>query len=63
MVRLRIPIVAVLGNHDYESGKQEELMNMMTAEGIKVLDGTAYERDGWASPEPKGSLADSAAAS
>jgi Icc-related predicted phosphoesterase len=46
LVRLRIPIVAVLGNHDYESGQEGELMRMMTAEGIKVLDGTAYERDG-----------------
>src|SRR4051812_23618268 len=46
LVRLRIPIVAVLGNHDYESGKQDELMKMMTSEGIKVLDGTGYERDG-----------------
>lgn len=46
LVRLRIPIVAVLGNHDYESGHQEELMKMMTAEGIKVLDGNSYERDG-----------------
>jgi Icc-related predicted phosphoesterase len=46
MVRLRIPIVVVLGNHDYESEQQTELMRMMTAEGIKVLDGSAYERDG-----------------
>src|SRR5947209_18136055 len=46
LVRLRVPVVAVLGNHDYESGHEVELMRMMTAEGIKVLDGTAYERDG-----------------
>ena len=46
LVRMRVPIVAVLGNHDYESGHAEELMKMMTSEGIKVLDGTAYERDG-----------------
>jgi Icc-related predicted phosphoesterase len=46
LVRLRLPIVAVLGNHDYESGQEGELMKMMTAESIKVLDGTAYERDG-----------------
>jgi Icc-related predicted phosphoesterase len=45
-VRLRIPIVAVLGNHDYESGQENELIHMMTTEGIKVLDGTAYEREG-----------------
>jgi Icc-related predicted phosphoesterase len=46
VVRSRIPTVAVLGNHDYESGKQAELIRMMSASGIKVLDGTAYERDG-----------------
>src|SRR5690349_19107561 len=46
LVRVRIPIVAVLGNHDYESDQQSELMRMMTAAGIKVLDGSAYERDG-----------------
>lgn len=56
LVRLRIPIVAVLGNHDYESGQQEELMDMMTAEGIKVLDGTAYERDGVGFAGTKGFL-------
>lgn len=46
LLRLRIPTIAVLGNHDYESGKEEELCRMMVAAGIKVLDGTAYERDG-----------------
>lgn len=46
LVRLRVPTVAVLGNHDYESGKELELMQMMSAGGIKVLDGTGYERDG-----------------
>src|ERR1700747_2827717 len=46
LVRLRVPTIAVLGNHDYECGKELELMGMMTAEGIKVLDGSAYERDG-----------------
>lgn len=46
LVRLRLPIIAVLGNHDYESGRQAELTRMMTDAGIKLLDGTAYERDG-----------------
>jgi uncharacterized protein len=46
LVRLRVPIIAVLGNHDYESGNEQELMKMMTAAGIKVLDGSGYERDG-----------------
>lgn len=56
LVRLRIPVVAVLGNHDYESGQQEELMRMMNAEGIKVLDGTGYERDGVGFAGTKGFL-------
>jgi Icc-related predicted phosphoesterase len=46
LMRVRVPIIAVLGNHDYESGAQAALMKMMTDAGIKVLDGTAYERDG-----------------
>jgi uncharacterized protein len=46
LVRSRVPIIVVLGNHDYESEKQGDLVRMMTNEGIKVLDGSAYERDG-----------------
>src|SRR5437868_15289076 len=46
LVRLRVPTIVVLGNHDYESGQHADLMRMMTQEGIKVLDGSAYERDG-----------------
>jgi uncharacterized protein len=46
VVRARIPTIVVLGNHDYESGNQAELMQMLVQAGIKVLDGTAYERDG-----------------
>lgn len=46
LVRLRIPIVTVLGNHDYESGSVPQLVKMLTEAGIKLLDGTAYERDG-----------------
>src|SRR5580693_8024795 len=44
LVRLRIPTIAVLGNHDYESGHAVELMKMLTDAGVKVLDGSAYER-------------------
>ncbi len=46
LVRLRLPVIAVLGNHDFESDHQGDLSRMMTNEGIKVLDGSAYERDG-----------------
>jgi uncharacterized protein len=46
VVRARIPTIVVLGNHDFESGNQAELMQMLSQAGIKVLDGTAYERAG-----------------
>jgi Icc-related predicted phosphoesterase len=46
VVRSRVLTIAVLGNHDFEADKTGELMRMMTSAGIKVLDGTAYERDG-----------------
>jgi uncharacterized protein len=56
IVRLRVPTIAVLGNHDYESGHEEQLMEMMSAEGIKVLDGTGYEREGVGFAGTKGFL-------
>src|SRR5580698_5119962 len=46
LVRLRLPTIVVLGNHDFESGKEAELARMITSSGIKLLDGSAYERDG-----------------
>lgn len=35
VVRSRVPTIAVLGNHDYECGKQAELMRMMSSSGSK----------------------------
>ena len=46
LLRLKIPTIAVLGNHDYESSKEKDLCRRMEAAGIKVLDGTACELDG-----------------
>jgi len=46
LVRTRVPTIAVLGNHDFESGREADLIRMLSQEGIKVLDGSAYERDG-----------------
>jgi Icc-related predicted phosphoesterase len=43
---VNIPIVAVLGNHDYESGQHLEVCKILTAAGIKLLDGEACEIDG-----------------
>jgi Icc-related predicted phosphoesterase len=40
---VRAPLVAVLGNHDYESGHAEEVKEILTAGGIIVLDGESIE--------------------
>jgi len=40
---VRIPMVAVLGNHDFESGQQDEVCRILTDVGVKVLDGEATE--------------------
>lgn len=42
----KIPIVAVLGNHDYESGKQDEVKQILSEAGVQVLDGDACEVHG-----------------
>jgi Icc-related predicted phosphoesterase len=41
--QLDMPILAVLGNHDHESDKAEEISNIMREIGVTMLDGTAYE--------------------
>jgi Icc-related predicted phosphoesterase len=43
---IAIPVVAVLGNHDYESGREEEIRGILTEAGITVLDGEAHEVHG-----------------
>jgi Icc-related predicted phosphoesterase len=43
---VRIPMVAVLGNHDYESNQQVEVCRVLTDVGVKMLDGEAVEIDG-----------------
>jgi len=40
---VKVPLVAVLGNHDYESGKQAEVRQVLAEAGIKMLDGDALE--------------------
>jgi Icc-related predicted phosphoesterase len=40
---LRIPVVAVLGNHDFHSGRQDEVSAVMREAGIVVLDGDTHE--------------------
>ena len=42
----KIPTVAVLGNHDYESGHAPEVVEILRDAGMVVLDGDAYEIHG-----------------
>jgi Icc-related predicted phosphoesterase len=42
----KIPVVAVLGNHDYESGQQDEIRRILADAGVTVLDGEATEVHG-----------------
>lgn len=37
----RIPVVGVLGNHDFESGKEDEVRRILTDAGVRLLDGEA----------------------
>jgi Icc-related predicted phosphoesterase len=36
---VKVPIIAVLGNHDFESGTPEKVVQALTEAGVKVLDG------------------------
>ena len=43
---VKIPVVAVLGNHDYESGHPQEVAQILTDAGVAVLDGDAQVIEG-----------------
>lgn len=43
MSAAKIPVLGVLGNHDYESGKQDEITQILCDAGMIVLDGDAHE--------------------
>jgi Icc-related predicted phosphoesterase len=43
---LRVPCVAVLGNHDYEAGKAEEIRQILSDAGVTILDGDSCELQG-----------------
>ena len=40
---VKLPVVAVLGNHDFESGQQDEVKKILADSGITVLDGDTTE--------------------
>jgi Icc-related predicted phosphoesterase len=43
---VKIPVVAVLGNHDFESGQQEEIRTILKDAGVVTLDGDTTEVHG-----------------
>jgi Icc-related predicted phosphoesterase len=43
---VRVPIIATLGNHDFESGHQVEVGQILRDAGVHLLDGEAYEIGG-----------------
>ena len=42
----KLPIVAVLGNHDFESGREDEVRQILVDAGLILLDGDAVEIKG-----------------
>jgi Icc-related predicted phosphoesterase len=43
---VEIPIVAVMGNHDYEAGEFEACITLLRARGVHLLDGDSIVIDG-----------------
>jgi Icc-related predicted phosphoesterase len=43
MSTAKIPVLGVLGNHDFEGGKQDEITQILCDAGMIMLDGDAHE--------------------
>jgi Icc-related predicted phosphoesterase len=43
---LKIPAVGVLGNHDFETGEEKEIMKILQDAGVRMLDGDTCEVHG-----------------
>jgi Icc-related predicted phosphoesterase len=43
---VNVPVIAVLGNHDFESGKQDEVRRIFCDAGVRMLDGDSTEVKG-----------------
>lgn len=43
---VRIPMIGVLGNHDLEAGMEHEIVDVLAAAGVQMLDGDAVEVHG-----------------
>jgi Icc-related predicted phosphoesterase len=43
---VKVPLIGVLGNHDYQSNQQGEVRQILVDAGVKMLDGDAWEVEG-----------------
>src|SRR5262249_6437105 len=43
---VKVPVIAVLRNHDFESGKQDAVAEVLSAAGVTLLDGQGVEVQG-----------------
>ncbi len=43
LATVRVPMLGVLGNHDYQAGAQDAVARILTDAGVQVLDGDAVE--------------------
>jgi Icc-related predicted phosphoesterase len=46
LATLRVPIIAVLGNHDFESSQEGEVRRILADAGVILLDGESHETHG-----------------
>jgi Icc-related predicted phosphoesterase len=46
LTAVKVPMIAVLGNHDYEANQQDEIRKVLQDVGVHVLDGDAVEVQG-----------------
>lgn len=46
LTALHLPVIAVLGNHDFESGQEEDVSKILTDGGVHLLDGDTFETHG-----------------
>ena len=43
LIQVKIPVIAVLGNHDFESGQADAITHILSDVGVKVLDGQGFQ--------------------
>jgi len=54
LTQYSVPILTILGNHDHEKSNAEQITEVLRGAGLIVLDGTAYELDGFGFVGTKG---------